>query len=250
MGLAFSGSSLFIAEILYLQSLKKMCSRSNNPIWMRFTHGTKSLCFIRSSRFVLWIIFLLRFGTFEALAVLCHDHLESKRMPRSSPSTLPRVISLVLQDLRKSNEDLCVLLMRNRNLTRLPACWWYSTEWHPIKWCCLCEFFPYQKLFSHKICNAIVLLKNLAIRPSPVWLYRTEEHYARRDLPFLGDSWHILPAIRNSTIQGPMRFSAAQCSHRYQPLCSALRLYASLSFANPCKYCSWLEPTEVQVCTL
>jgi hypothetical protein len=34
-------------------------------------------------------------------------------MPRSSPSTLPRVISLVLQDLSVSHEDLCVFLLRD-----------------------------------------------------------------------------------------------------------------------------------------
>ncbi|KAA8574317.1 hypothetical protein EYC84_005806 [Monilinia fructicola] len=38
---------------------------------------------------------------------------QSKSMPRSSPSTLPRVISLVLHDLSISYEDLCVFLLRN-----------------------------------------------------------------------------------------------------------------------------------------
>lgn len=45
--------------------------------------------------------------------LLYHGHSESKRMPRSTQNTLPRVISLVLQGLSKSHEDLCVFLMRD-----------------------------------------------------------------------------------------------------------------------------------------
>ncbi|PSS07143.1 hypothetical protein M430DRAFT_193540 [Amorphotheca resinae ATCC 22711] len=44
---------------------------------------------------------------------LSHGHSESKRMPRSSPSTLPRVILLVLQGRSFGNEDLCVFLIRD-----------------------------------------------------------------------------------------------------------------------------------------
>jgi hypothetical protein len=57
--------------------------------------------------------YLSLFGTFEALAIFSVVTQSQKECPDRGQSTLPRVISLVLQGLSESHEDLCVFLMRD-----------------------------------------------------------------------------------------------------------------------------------------